>query len=201
MRAMPLEFPGDPQSWGELAEHQYCFGAELLLAPLYYGFSRIRVVYLPQGPWRDFWNGERFEGGRAIRCRAGPEEIPVFARAGAIIPWLDPSPDTLLPASQEGVRQAGDDLRIDVYPGADGHFRLYDGTHFQWEEARQRLTVSASPLRRQVSVRRMGVTPGQPDDATSAGRSLAVARGSLNGEESYGRVVVDGQGVALQWRT
>ena len=101
MRAMPLEFPGDPQSWGELAEHQYCFGAELLLAPLYYGFSRIRVVYLPQGSWCDVWSGERFEGGRAIRCRAGPEEIPVFARAGAIIPWLDPSPDTLLPASQK----------------------------------------------------------------------------------------------------
>jgi len=80
--------------------HQYCFGAELLVAPVYYGFSRTRLVYLPVGEWRGFWSGELLRVGRVVRRRAGVESIPVFARAGAIIPRLDPSPDTLLPATR-----------------------------------------------------------------------------------------------------
>jgi alpha-glucosidase (family GH31 glycosyl hydrolase) len=175
MRAMPLEFPDDPAAWGELAEHQYCFGAELLVAPVYYGFSRTRLVYLPQGRWLDFWTGELQEGGRVVRCQAELEQIPVFARAGAIIPQLDPSPDTLLPAAKEGVRSAGDDLRIDVYPGADGHFRLADGTEFAWDETAQTLAISGSPVERQLSARRVGI------------------------ERGYERVMVAGPGVAMEW--
>ena len=176
MRAMPLEFPDDPGVWGDLAEHQYCFGAELLVAPVYYGFSRTRPVYLPAGGWRDFWTGEPVQGGRVVRRQADVEEIPVFARAGAIIPWLDPSPDTLLPAIMDGVQSAGDDLRTDLYPGADGSFRLADGTEFAWDEATQVLTISASPVRRQISARRVGV------------------------EGEAARVVVDGEDVTVGWR-
>jgi alpha-glucosidase (family GH31 glycosyl hydrolase) len=154
---MPLEYPDAPGVWGDVAEHQYCFGAELLVAPVYYGFSRTRLVYLPAGKWRDFWSGKLLEGGRVVRCQAEVDQIPVFARAGAIIPYLDPIPDTVLPASQEGVCSAGDDLRLDLYPGADGHFRLHDGTQFTWDEAAQTLTISASPLARQLSVRRVGL--------------------------------------------
>jgi len=43
------------------------------------------------------------------------------------------------------VRHAGDDLRIDVYPGADGRFRLVDGTEFTWDEDARTLTISGSP--------------------------------------------------------
>jgi len=176
MRAMPLEFPDDPGAWGDLAEHQYCFGAELLVAPVYYGFARTRLVYLPAGQWRDFWSGELSDGGRVIRCQADVETIPVFARAGAIIPWLDPSPDTLLPATREGVRSAGDDLRLDVYPGTDGRFRLADGTEFAWDEAAQVLTVSGSPVARQVTARRVGV------------------------DAAYRGVTMSGQTVAVKWQ-
>lgn len=151
MRAVPLEFPDEPGAWGDLAEHQYCFGAELLVAPVYYGFARTRLVYLPAGEWRDFWSGELLAGGRVVRRRADLETIPVFARAGAIVPRLDPSPLTLPPA--------GDDLRIDVYPGANGRFRLADGTEFAWDEAAQTLTISGSPVARRVSARRVGVDP------------------------------------------
>jgi alpha-D-xyloside xylohydrolase len=157
MRAMPLAFPADPRAWDELAGHQYCLGAELLVAPVYYGSGRTRDVYLPGGPWRDFWTGEPLAGGRVVRCPAGVEQIPVFARAGALIPWLDPSPDTLLPATREGVRTAGDDLRIDVYPGADGRFRLADGTGLAWDDATATLVVSGSPVALWVTARRVGV--------------------------------------------
>jgi alpha-D-xyloside xylohydrolase len=157
IRAMPLEFPDDPGAWGEPAEHQYCFGMELLVAPVYYGFARARMIYLPAGRWCDFWTGELLVGGQVIRYQADVETLPVLARAGAIIPRLDPSPDTLLPATRGGLRSMGDDLRVDVYLGADGHFRLVDGTEFSWHDAAQTLTISGSPVERQVAVRRVGV--------------------------------------------
>jgi alpha-D-xyloside xylohydrolase len=192
MRAMPLEFPGEPDAWGAPAEHQYCFGTELLVAPVYYGFSRRRRVYLPQGQWRDFWHGELLAGGRVVARRAALAQIPVFARAGAIVPRLDPSPDTLLPATRPGVRSPGDDLRLDLYPGADRFFRLYDGTEFAWDQAAGTLTISGSPVTRQVSVRRVGVEGGRLVGAE--------ARGSLNGEPEYERVTVAGRTVTLSWR-
>jgi alpha-D-xyloside xylohydrolase len=195
VRAMPLEFPHDPGAWGDLAEHQYCFGAELLVAPVYYGFSRTRLVYLPAGQWRDFWTGELLPGGQVVRRPADVQQIPVFARVGAIIPRIDPSPDTLLPAAKEGVQQAGDDLRIDLYPGANGHFRLCDGTDFTWDEAARTLTISGSPVRRQVSVRCVGLGAGWFAGADCAGIPITTERGSLNGEQDYVRVTVDGPAV------
>jgi alpha-D-xyloside xylohydrolase len=199
MRAMPLEYPDEKASWEDLAEHQYCFGAELLVAPVYYGFSRTRLVFLPQGLWRGFWTGGLLQGGRVIRHQAEMDQIPVFARAGAIIPRLDPSPDTLLSAIQDGVRTAGDDLRLDLYPGADGRFRLHDGTEFVWDEAGQTLTITGSPVERQVSVRHVGLEPGRCSTALCGGMELPVERGSLNGEEEYGRVAVGQETIILHW--
>ncbi|MGD2039226.1 MAG: glycoside hydrolase family 31 protein [Anaerolineae bacterium] len=200
MRAMPLEFPEDPRSWGALAEHQYCLGAELLVAPVYYGFSRIRLLYLPAGLWRDFWTGAPVEGGQAIRSPAEITQIPAFARAGAIIPRLDPTPDTLLLATKAGIQSAGDDLRIDVYAGADGRFQLYDGTEFVWDEAAQELTVTSSPVPRQVSVRRVVEETNPFVTAHSGGQDLTMAAGSLNGEPEYGRVTLSGLPVVFSWR-
>jgi alpha-D-xyloside xylohydrolase len=159
MRAMPLEFPGDPNCWGDLAEHQYCFGTELLVAPVHYGFSRVRPVYLPEGLWRDFWSGEPFSGGGVVHCPAEIDRIPVFARAGAIVPYLAETPDTLIPANVEGVHSAGPDLRLDIYSGQDGQFNLYDGTRFLWNNSARRLTISDSPVSRQVLARL--VAPGE----------------------------------------
>jgi hypothetical protein len=100
--------------------------------------------------------------GQVLHHRTDVEMIPIFGRAGAIIPQLDPSPDTLLPATRVGVRSAGDALRVDAYPGADRRFRLVDGTEFAWDKVAQTLTVSGSPVARQVrrggwgSIRTMG---------------------------------------------
>src|SRR5512138_269555 len=110
------------------------FGDRLLVAPVDYARDRFRHVYLPPGAWRDFWTGEAYEGGTVHRVPAPPDMLPLFARGGAIIPFLDPSPDTLLPAAEPGIRQAGPDLRLAIYPGADGELVLYDGTRLAWRE-------------------------------------------------------------------
>ncbi len=153
MRAMALEFEKENGIWDKLCEDQYCFGSELIVAPIHYGFSRVRPVFLPQGLWRDFWTGELYQGGQEVLCKAALDQIPVFARAGAIIPYLDPTPQTLVSTANQQVPGAGQDLYVDIYPGADGRFELYDGMQFQWDDTQQQLTVSNSSVERQVSVR------------------------------------------------
>jgi hypothetical protein len=97
------------------------------------------------------------------------------------------------------VRTASDDLRIDLYPGADGRFCLHDGTKFAWDEAGQTLTITGSPVERQVSARRVGVEPGRFSSAVCGGMDLPVECGSLNGEEEYDRVAVGQETIVLHW--
>ncbi len=153
MRAMALEFPEGDKIWSEISQHQYCFGDQLLVAPVYYGFNRFRYVYLPEGVWRDFWTGSHYTGGNTFNIDADLDMIPVFARGGSIIPLLDPSANTLLPGEDSRIIQAKEDLRIHLYPGADNQFRLYDGTLFCWKEIDRQLSIQDSPIQRKISIR------------------------------------------------
>jgi alpha-D-xyloside xylohydrolase len=200
MRALALEFPDDPGVWGDLSEHQYCFGAELLVAPVYSGFTQYRTVYLPRGAWRDFWTGERLEGGTTVNRPVSLDHIPVFARLGALVPRLDPTPDTLLPAAEEAVREAGPDLRLDVYPGADGGFTLYDGTTFRWRESDHVLAIEGAPLQRQISVRLVGEPLRFAGVVRAGGAPVPSQQGSLGGESDYVRCSLEpDQEIEASW--
>lgn len=192
LRALALEFPDDPGVWSAICEHEYCFGRELLVAPVYDAFDGYRLVYLPQGEWRDFWTGEAVSGGRIVRHPAAPDQLPVFARAGAIIPRLDPTPVTLPPPTP--------DLRLDIYPGADGRFVLFDGTALEWHDRACTLRVSASPVDRGIASRLLGGAKALATALTSEGSALAVASGSLTGEPGYSRIHMTARSeVLLRW--
>lgn len=198
MRAMALEFEGNPAVWQQLCEDQYAFGSELIIAPVHYSFSRLRPVYLPPGLWRNFWTGEQHPGGQEVLCRAELDEIPVFAKAGAIIPRLDPTPLTLVPDGEVKTPGWQVHLRVDIYPGADGRFELYDGTLLEWHETDQQLRVSRSPVERQVSVRLVNAESGQRFSASSGGEEIPVRPQSLAGEGSYSRASVSSELVIFQ---
>ena len=183
IRALALEFPDDPGVWGDVAEHEYCFGSELLVAPVYWGGDRFRFTYLPRGPWRDFWSGRAYQGGALVRLPAELDMLPVLARAGAIVPFLDPSPETLLPTQTTHIRQAGNDLRVQIYPGADGVFEMYDGTRFEWHDATHILRVH-SPSARAVSAKVMG-------EHFSLSSPVAHEIGNLNGDDDFVRVQIE----------
>lgn len=196
MRAIALEFPNDPNIWGDTQEHQYCFGSELLVAPVYYGLNRYRYLYLPEGQWRNFWTGEPLEGKQLHQVPADLDTIPVFARAGALVPLLDPSPETLIPTEDPKVRAAGHDLRLLVYPGADGTFQLYDGTTFAWNDKAHTLNIDNSPTERQLSVRLVMQSPPSLDHASGP-----TAQGSLGGDPAYTRLAVSvGTSHQLMWQ-
>lgn len=192
MRAMPLAFPDDPAIWQENAEFQYCFGKDLLVAPVYFGHATKRHVYLPPGLWRDFWNGATFQGGQEVIVNAELDQIPVFARAGAIIPLLDPSADTLLPVLDEPeIKVAGNDLRLCIYPGANGNFQLHDGTQFAWQENEQTLEVHSQPVNRSVSVRIMGEALRSVLVKDEKGNDLPIHDTNLNGDPDHFRFTTE----------
>jgi len=84
MRPMVFVFPGDPR-FGESAD-EFMFGEDLLVAPVITEGDRERSVDLPAGTWYDFWSGLPSAGGGRVTVGAPVNRIPIFARAGAVIP-------------------------------------------------------------------------------------------------------------------
>ena len=113
LRALLLDHPGDPACW-RLAD-QYRLGRDLLVAPVVEEGAAARRLYLPRGAWYDLRGGAALEGGRWLEVAAPLERIPVFARAGAILPLhLRPG------------QQLGDDVGNGVEP-AHLTLRVYPG--------------------------------------------------------------------------
>jgi alpha-D-xyloside xylohydrolase len=84
--------------------------------------------YLPKGAdWYDFWTGERQKGGQEVTVETSLDRVPMFVRAGSILP--------LAPEMQYASEHAWDDLEIRVYPGADATFTLYEdeGDNYNYE--------------------------------------------------------------------
>jgi YD repeat-containing protein len=122
------------------------FGPAFLVAPVTEQGATSRAVYLPAGAdWYNFWTAERVPGGQTISVPAPIDTIPLFVRAGSIVPLGSPV---------ESTHQAQTIEKIRVYPGADASFTLFsdDGrtyayekgagsvTRLHWDEAGHRLT-------------------------------------------------------------
>ena len=92
------------------------------------GRDRRASVYLPRGAWYDFWTGERLEGGREITRTVDLETMPLYVRAGAIVP--------MGPVKQYTAEKVEGPITVTVYPGADGTFLLYedDGSSFNYRK-------------------------------------------------------------------
>ena len=84
MRALWLHYPDDAAAVAR--GDQFLWGRDLLVAPVVEQGATARKVYLPRGSWYDFWNGERVEGGREISRTVDLETMPLYVRAGAIVP-------------------------------------------------------------------------------------------------------------------
>lgn len=141
MRSLLFDFADDKNVWN-IAD-SYMFGRALLVAPvlepMYYKKnskkiepeSRGREVYLPQGcDWYDFWSGEKYQGGQTTYCETPIEKIPVFVRAGSIIPVSN----TISYADEKN----GEISEILVYKGSNGEFTWYQdsGDGYEYEQGK-----------------------------------------------------------------
>jgi alpha-D-xyloside xylohydrolase len=149
MRALPLDFPNDPRV-ADLRD-EYMFGPAFLVAPVTEQGATSRQVYLPAGTdWYNYWTDERVKGGQTIAVQAPIDTIPLFVRAGSIVP---------LGAPVESTHEAQAIARVRVYPGADASFALFsdDGktyayeqgagsvTRLRWNDAKRQLTHEGDP--------------------------------------------------------
>src|SRR5262249_12603089 len=127
MRPFVMDFPGDATA-REITD-EYLFGPAFLVAPVTTYQARSRNVYLPQtaGGWYDFWTGANQSGGQRLDVAAPYDSMPLFVRAGSIIPF---GADV-----QYVDERPADPLTIYVYAGANGAFTLYedDGVSYGYE--------------------------------------------------------------------
>jgi alpha-D-xyloside xylohydrolase len=117
MRGLVMDFPDDPRARD--IDDQYLFGPALLVSPVHAYRARSRPVYLP-GParWYDFHSGRAYAGGRRILADAPLSRMPLFVRAGSILP--------IGPDQQYVGEKPAAPLTLLVYAGADGAFELYE---------------------------------------------------------------------------
>ncbi|MGB6489413.1 MAG: TIM-barrel domain-containing protein, partial [Steroidobacteraceae bacterium] len=117
MRALEMDFASDPKV-RDIAD-EYMFGPAFLVSPVYAYHARTREVYLPSGGlWYDFYSNRTFEGGQSISAAAPLSRMPLFVRAGSIIP--------VGPEIEYTGEKADSPLTLLVYAGANGHFTLYE---------------------------------------------------------------------------
>ncbi|QXJ37784.1 Alpha-xylosidase [Parageobacillus caldoxylosilyticus] len=116
MRPMVMEVPED-LNCTEICD-QFFIGSNLLVAPVLEEGATSRKVYLPEGLWYDVWTWQSVEGGRTIEADAPLDRIPIYAKAGSIIPTL--------PVMQHAEERSWDKMTIIVYPGRNGEFLLYE---------------------------------------------------------------------------
>lgn len=148
MQALPLAFNDDRNGYD--VKDEYMFGESFLVAPVIADRTTRRNVYLPAGhKWINFWTGKSYDGGRSVSTPATSDIIPLYVKAGSIIPW---GPDV-----QYSNEKKWDNLEIRVYPGADGSFTLYEDENdgyeyekgqyteieFSWNDAERTLTIGA----------------------------------------------------------
>lgn len=125
MRALWMDF--DDENCAEIAD-AFMFGPALLVAPVAEQGAVFRKVYLPAGcKWYDFHTNELLEGGQTITAKAPIDTIPVYVKAGSIIPMGE---------EVKNLEEAQRQIEVCVYPGTDACFELYsdDGKTYAYEK-------------------------------------------------------------------
>ena len=152
IRALWLHYPDDATAVARGDE--YLWGRDILVAPVVEKGATSRKLYLPRGIWHDFWTKERHEGGSEITRNVDLETTPLYVRAGAIIP-MDP-------IRQYTAEKVDGPTELQVYPGANGNFLLYDddGSTFDHRKgAWTTIQIAYNDQRRTLSLRAGHGTP------------------------------------------
>lgn len=147
MRPLVMDFSYDSAALSK--PYEYMFGKAFLVAPVTEPGIISQDVYLPDGTsWYNFWNGKVSGGGQTISTDAPIDKIPLFVKAGSVIPMGR--------FIQYTGQKLQDTLEIRIYKGADGRFELYEDENdnynyekgnfslisFNWDDSKKALTIS-----------------------------------------------------------
>jgi alpha-glucosidase len=165
-RSLVLEYPTDPNTWGDAAKYEFLAGKEFLVAPMWNADEVKSGIYLPKGRWIDYWTGKVYQGPTTVNGYHAPlDTLPLFVKAGAVVPMWKSGINN---ATEQGF---GDRLTVDIYPEGKSSFDLYEDDRvtreFKNTSATQQLEVDAP-------------TTGRGDVTVKIGES----RGSYTGKPS-----------------
>jgi len=147
-RPLVMDWRKDQRTWN--IGDQFMFGPAILVNPVLKQYAKHRTVYLPaETAWYDFWTGSLIQGGQEIEADAPLERLPLFVRAGSIVP--------LGPEIEYATENPGGPIELRIYKGANASFDLYEdsgdsydyekGQHsiipIRWDEANHKLTLGS----------------------------------------------------------
>ncbi|GAB4564003.1 MAG: glycoside hydrolase family 31 protein [Anaerolineae bacterium] len=197
MRPLLFSYPDDVTTYG--ISDEFLWGEALLVAPIYQEKVTHRAVYLPHGDWIDFWTGQRLHGPTWIVAEAPLDRLPLYVRAGSIIPTG--------PVMQHTDERPLDELTLEIYTGASGEFTLYedDGLTLayqrgEWATTTFRYEESADDLVLRVEPRQGRYDPGPREMvARFLGITRRLASAWLDGDAVEAQVDEQSGAVAVRW--
>jgi len=178
---------------------QFMFGPALLVNPVLQPDATHRTLYLPDAPaWYDFWTGASTNGSREIDADAPLDRIPLYVRAGSILP--------LGPEIEYADEKPAGPIELRIYAGADGEFVLYQdaGDNYDYEHgAHSVIPMHWSESNRTLTIgQRQGEYPGMPSSMEM--KVVLVSAGHGTGLEPTANpdklVVYNGQSISVQAR-
>jgi len=190
MRSLAFDFKNDEKV--NSIPDQYMFGSAFLVNPVterMYSLTanipaeKTRKVYLPKSTaWVDFWTGQTVEGGQAIEAQAPIETIPLYVRAGSIVPMGG--------FLQYATEKPADMIELRIYPGADGEFVLYEDENdnynyeqgkyatirFTWSDKTRTLNISdqKGSFNGMLKERKFNIILVKPGNGTGVGISATI---------------------------
>ena len=162
MRPFVFDFPKDEEALKQTGS--YMFGKSILVSPVMDGGVSEWKVYLPenQAGWYDWWTGAKSNGGQYVTAKADIETIPVYVKGGSIVPT---GPD-----KQHVAEKVDGPVVLNVYPGADATFTLYEdeGVNYNYEDgAYSTILMSWDDAARSLTIgRRNGSFEGMEKERT-----------------------------------
>ena len=146
LRPLLLDYQEDPTTY--TIEDQYFFGRNILVAPILDETGR-RKVYLPAGVWTDYWEKATLHGPCWIDITAPLDILPLYIRAGAIIPYA--------PLMQHVGEKVCDPLTVEIYlPQHEGAYKVHDGTRreipVQYQRTGDQLVVGAGSAAGEIEI-------------------------------------------------
>jgi len=145
MRPLVMDFRTDSRA--QNVGDQFMYGPAFLVNPVTEPAATIRQLYLPETRWYDFWTGAAVEGGRTINAAAPLDRLPLYIRAGSILP--------LGPEEEWSTQKPADPIELRIYRGANADFTLYEDENdnydyekggystigLHWDDAQHTLTI------------------------------------------------------------
>jgi alpha-glucosidase len=133
IQALVFNYPQDVNTYN--IDDQYFFGDQMMVCPVTTKGAKSRVVYLPEGEWIDYWSGEKYSGKSNILTLTPLEKLPIFVKAGAIIP--------MQPDMQYFGEKPFDPVTLDIYPSGNSSAKIYedDGLSLKYQKGEFALTL------------------------------------------------------------